>query len=374
MKKELARLIHLLASGEPVSGRVIGEEIGVSRTSVSNWVSQLADYGITVNSQAGVGYCLPRPLGLLQPDVVQRRVGQTMHRVFQLEILESVDSTNIRALEALQAYLGGRATADLVYEATVSKFAVAVAEYQTSGRGRRGRSWVSPFAANINLSLAVRVNQALGSLSGLSLAIGMAIVQVLRRYGFSEVGLKWPNDVLLHGRKLAGILVDAQGEMEGPVDLSIGVGLNVMMQSSDVDGLISQPWASLEQAASAKGITVPDRSLLVADLITEIVRTSELFASHGFGYFQPEWSLFDAFHGEILELTSQLEPDSGQSMGGNRLPLAVGQNAGVDEQGRLLLRKGENTDPIAFAGGEVSVRKHSVLQKVSGHSASQGGG
>lgn len=365
MKKELSRLVRLLASGEHVSGRLIGEEIGVSRTSVSKWVAQLNDYGIAVTSQAGVGYCLTHPLRLLHPEALQARVYDETQRVFSLEVLDSADSTNTHALASLQHYLGGRSAEISSTPAGVSKFTVVIAEHQRAGRGRRGRSWISPYAANINLSLGVRVYRAMNALSGLSLAIGMAIVKVLRRHGFREAGLKWPNDVLVEGRKLAGVLVDAQGEMDGPVDLCVGVGLNVHMQASEVEGKIGQPWVSLEEVAAEKHIPVPERSLLAADLISEIVATSDLFMLHGFAYFQSAWPEYDAFDGEMLALTTQIDPESAHLSAESSLPATLGRSAGVDEQGRLLLRQEDQLEPVAFSGGEVSLRRHRSQQPES---------
>ncbi|GAA3979923.1 biotin--[acetyl-CoA-carboxylase] ligase [Allohahella marinimesophila] len=372
MKKELSRLVRLLASGEPVSGRVLGEEIGVSRTSVSKWVSQLGGFGMTVKRKAGVGYCLTDPLQLLQSDTVRKRLGDSAGRIISLDIFDSIASTNTWAMESLRRQLGDSDTIKPIAQDENNGFVVVLAEHQSSGRGRRGRSWVSPYAANINLSLSVRVYKSISDLSGLSLAIGIAIVKVLHAHKFIEARLKWPNDVLIDGRKLAGVLVDAQGEMDGPVDLCIGVGLNVRMQASEVAGLISQPWISLEEAADAKQLVVPERSLLAADLISEISKTVDLFMRHGFAYFQPAWSEFDAFADEVLELSTQLDPDSSRSAEDNRLPISAGLNMGVDEEGRLLMRPLDSEVALAYSGGEISVRRRKTKAEKQNSPADDG--
>lgn len=351
----------MLASGESVSGRLIGERLAVSRTSVSNWVSQLGSYGLEVHRSRGAGYRLEHPIDLLS-DGLPACFELDEPRVSSIELLDSVDSTNRHAMESLQGALGARVAASGASNRR-SSFMLVLAEHQAAGRGRRGRQWVSPFGRNIYLSLAFRIFSPLQALSGLSLLIGIASARTLRRFGFAGPGLKWPNDLLDGGNKLAGILIDAQGEIDGPVDVCVGIGINISMRPNHESSLISQPWTSLEAIAAREGIVLPARRALAAALITEVIECIDQFLDKGFKPFVAEWACLDGLLHEDLVVTSQHQPlsfdDSASTIG-------TGRNEGVDEQGRLLLRNLKTGAVTAFTGGEISVRKAVARGSASG--------
>src|SRR5690606_4226150 len=129
-------------------------------------------------------------------------------------------------------------------EPPVQGVAVLLAERQTAGRGRRGRHWASPLAANLYLSASRRYGGGLARLGGLSLAAGTAVAEALRALGASGVQLKWPNDLVIGGRKLGGLLVEGSGEPAGAARAVVGLGLNVRMPETE-GGRIDQPWTDL---------------------------------------------------------------------------------------------------------------------------------
>jgi BirA family biotin operon repressor/biotin-[acetyl-CoA-carboxylase] ligase len=211
-----------------------------------------------------------------------------------------------------------------------------LAEQQLAGRGRRGRHWVSPQGGNIYLSLLWRFANGVGQLGGLSLAVGVAVHRALRQLGVAEVRLKWPNDVLVQGRKLAGILLEMSGEASGPCAVVSGLGLNVRLPAAQMAG-VAQDWTDLQ---SVLHNPVP-RNSLVASLLNHLIAVMQDFERHGFAHFQAEWNAADAFAQQPVEL--QLTGETIQGIA-----------QGVDESGALLLAR--NGQQERYHSGEVSLR------------------
>lgn len=316
-------LLALLADGAFHSGQSLGVELGMSRAAVWKHVAMLRESGIDVHSVPGKGYRLARRLELL--DAQKIRSGMTLavrRRIEAVEVLSVVDSTNEVAMSRIRQ--GGHSPAAIF------------AEQQTAGRGRRGRAWESPFGANIYFSLAWEFSGGLATIDGLSLAVGVALCEALEGLGISDVGLKWPNDLVRERRKFGGILIEVSGEATGPCSVVIGVGLNVDM--STVRGVsIDQPWTDLGAAGYAGS-----RNQLAATLLDHLVRMLQEFSVSGFGAFAPRWRRFDAVCGKRVDVV----------VGEARI---AGVAAGIDEGGALLV----NTDGAIrrFFGGEVSVRE-----------------
>ncbi len=212
---------------------------------------------------------------------------------------------------------------------------VALAELQLDGRGRRGRRWLSPFAGNLALSLGVRLPLAPAQIGGISLCVGLALLDRLERLGVAGLALKWPNDVLLHGRKLAGILIDVLQDGPG-VQLVVGVGVNVRLPAAAL-GQIDQPVADLSATKPAVA-----RNELAGALISGISAYAADFAARG---FEPMRSVFDAhhaFHGQDCRILQGRTSSEGVVRG-------VGSN------GELLLETEQGVE--AFGAGEVSLRR-----------------
>ena len=229
----------------------------------------------------------------------------------------------------------GSTNADLMQRAgTLAGPTLRIAGQQTAGRGRAGRSWLSEPGAALMFSLAWRFDGPLHQLAGLPLAVGVALAETLQALAV-PVTLKWPNDIIKDGSKLAGILVETQDAAGGGVWAVIGVGLNLVMPDH------------LEQAigravASAPWLAGMERELLMARLLDHLALALAEFAGAGFAAFRARWNQLDAYHGQPVRILDQ-----------GRV-LHEGRAAGVDDGGRLLLDSA--TGRVTVLSGDVSLR------------------
>jgi BirA family biotin operon repressor/biotin-[acetyl-CoA-carboxylase] ligase len=246
-------------------------------------------------------------------------------RLRHLEVHGELASTNDQLLEVAGLPAG--------------RFDACLAEYQTAGRGRRGRRWLAPVASGLCLSVNWTFRDAPATLSALSLAAGVAILRALRGLGIDGLGLKWPNDVVQGGRKLGGILIDMRSESAGPVYVVVGVGINVRLPQQ----VLAELRAEGTEATDLSNLRdePPRRNALAAALVNELSLAFEEFAARGLAAFADEWRAADALAGQpvrILQGTQALE----------------GFARGVDADGALLLDTGGTQRRVL--SGEVSVR------------------
>ena len=214
------------------------------------------------------------------------------------------------------------------------------AEHQSSGRGRRGRQWHSPHGRNLYLSLGWKFELPLSELGCLPLVVALSAAQALERAGLEGYRVKWPNDLLLDGRKLCGCLVEVQGDAQGPCYAVLGVGVNVHMPQTVTTSEIDQPWTDLH--SQLPGCT---RNGIAALLIEELVKHLALFARQGFEPFRNLWEQLDGLKGQTVSVH-----------GGNRLLTGVAM--GIDDRGALLLDTG--TEVLKLHSGEVSLNKTKI--------------
>ena len=309
-------VLRLLVDGEFHSGVALARTMGVSRASICNVLRSLDTAGLAIFRVRGRGYRLAQPLSLLDSAVLARELGTHAGR-FQLTLLDSAVSTNTLLMQPAAA---GAASGSVI-----------AAEWQTQGRGRRGRAWHAAPTAALTFSLLWRFEQGAAALAGLSLCAGLAVARVLKAVGADDIGLKWPNDVMWRGAKLAGILIELQGDVLGPSAAVIGIGINVRLP----EGLrerIDQPAADLATACGA----APDRNRLLALLLIELENLLAVFACAGFKPLRREWQRWHVHQGKQVRLTL---PDG---------TIVSGRAEGVAEDGSLL---------VATAGG--SRRYHS---------------
>ncbi len=315
-------LLEKLADGEFHSGEELGQWLQVSRTAVWKQLQKLEQLGLPLESVKGRGYRLCGGIDLLSAAAVEAALSETARaRISKLDIRSVVDSTNTVVSQAAAS-------------GATAGYACA-AEQQSAGRGRRGRPWVSPYAQNLYFSLLWEFEGGAAALEGLSLAVGVAVARVLARQGLASVRLKWPNDVLADGGKLAGILLEMHGDAAGRCQVVVGVGLNVTMRTGEG---IDQPWTDLASLLPQP----PSRSELLGLLLSELVEVLACFTRDGFAAFREEWQALDAFRDS--EVTVRL--------GDNVVP---GIARGVDVNGGLLLETA--TGRQVFNGGEVSLRR-----------------
>ena len=307
------KLIALLANGEFHSGEQLGETLGMSRAAINKHIQTLRDWGVDVFTVPGKGYSLPEPIQLLNAEQI---LGQLDGG--SVTVLPVIDSTNQHLLDRIGELKSGDA---------------CVAEYQQAGRGRRGRKWFSPFGANLYLSMFWRLEQGPAAAIGLSLGIVMA--EVLRKLGADKVRVKWPNDLYLQDRKLAGILVELTGKTGDAAQIVIGAGINMAMRRVE-ESVVNQGWITLQEA----GINL-DRNTLAAMLIRELRAALELFEQEGLAPYLSRWEKLDNFINRPVKLI----------IGDKEI---FGISRGIDKQGALLLEQDGIIKP--WMGGEISLR------------------
>jgi BirA family biotin operon repressor/biotin-[acetyl-CoA-carboxylase] ligase len=325
MKPLAYHVLRLLDDGEFHSGAALAQATGVSRASIWNAVQAIEAAHVDVFSVRGRGYRLAAPLSMLDRTAVLRWLGESAP--FNLDILDEVSSTNTLLLQRAQA---GAPHASVI-----------AAEWQLAGRGRMNRPWHASIGGALTFSLLWRFSQGAATLAGLSLAAGLAVVRALEAYGVRGVGLKWPNDVLWHGRKIAGILIEMQGEAMGPSAVVIGVGINVRL-SRAVDARIDQAAADIETILKKDNKPAVDRNRLLALLLGEFNRVLLEFERSGFQSFRDDWQRRHVHQGCTVRL----------ALSGGASESGVARGIGAD--GSLLLETARGVRP--FHSGDVSLR------------------
>ena len=271
-------LVGLLADGELHSGEALARELGVTRAAVATQLRGLADWGLVVESVPRRGYKLPAPIDFVDAARLELALNaSTRARLDRLEVVDELESTNARLLSEVDLAPG--------------RFRVCLAEFQSAGRGRRGRAWIQPFGGGLCLSFAWSFASAPPAPGSLSLVAGIATLRALGRHGITGLSLKWPNDVLLGGAKLGGILSELRLEAAGSAYVVIGLGLNVRL-SPQAQAAIAIT-GGLPAADLSRG-PVPDRTLLAAALVDELCAAVSEYETRGFAPFAAEWSGADA--------------------------------------------------------------------------------
>lgn len=328
-------LLQRLMAG-PVSGDALARASGQTRAAVWKRIQALREAGVAIEARAGRGYALARPLDLLAPQA----------------ILDALPVPACAALSALDVrWSVGSTNAELLAAPPAPGVQVLLAERQTAGRGRRGRDWASPLAANLYLSLARRFDGGLARLGGLSLVAGIAVADALRAAGLDAVRLKWPNDVVVADgagpesgpgqalRKLGGLLVEGGGEHAGPVRAVIGIGINVRMPDSAAAG-IDQPWTDV---ATLLGEATPSRNALAAALLASLLPALQRFDEEGLAPFVDRYRHHDA----LLQRRIVVHAHDGAQPG-----IALG----IAADGALRVRFDADGRERGVHAGEVSVR------------------
>lgn len=320
----MQQLINLLGDGQFHPGEELGEALGISRAGIWKQIQKLQEAGLDVQSIRGKGYRLAYPMEWLNESaILQQLEPGSAPLVRQLEILALTGSTNDVAMKMASQSIGSGY--------------ICMAEQQTSGRGRRGRQWVSPFGSNIYLSIVWEFHQGASQLEGLSLATGVAVARALQGLGVDGVGLKWPNDVLVSSGKLGGILLEMTGDPAGRCQVVLGVGLNHRLPAHASEQ-IDQSWARIEDLKP--GIS---RNQLASSVISQLVLMLKQFSAQGFSAFKQEWERLDLYRGRQAVVKTGAED-------------IVGIAQGVDDTGGLILETAQGRQ--VMKGGELSLRLH----------------
>lgn len=264
-----------------------------------------------------------RALGPLDADAIRRALRcPSGDEAIELEILDRVDSTN----QHLLGHFGHRRA--------------VLAEYQERGRGRRGRGWIAPPRSGLCLSFGYRFDCRLSQLAPLSLAAGVAAVEVVRTHNVAA-RLKWPNDLVVGPRKLGGLLAEIRGGRSGPCQVVLGVGINGRLPNagdSPADAVPDQPWTDLFRETGR----MPARNRLAGELIAALARTCAEFEASGFAPFRHRWQALDALAGKPVRVFGA----DGRTFDGRACGIGATGALKIDADGQI----------IEVDAGEVSVR------------------
>jgi len=322
------QLLALIASGEFRSGEQLAKDLRVTRSAVWKLIVKLRALGIVIEAAPRLGYRLPEAVQLYDPNSIREALSPIARDVIEkLDVLLTVDSTNRYLIDAEPP--------------TLQHSHACAAELQTSGRGRRGRAWVAPFGSGICLSIAWQFAESPPDFSALSLAIGVAIIRALRRFGCDDVKLKWPNDIVRGNRKLAGVLIDMRGEASGPARIVVGLGMNLRLPASARIALAEQQAALVTDLQEILRDKTPDRNVLVAAILDELVAALALFQHEGFTAFADEWRANDSLLNASVRVLAASETIAGIARG-------------VAPDGALLVEVAGQTR--RFTSGDVSLR------------------
>lgn len=320
MKAEILRMLR--EQSEYVSGQQLCETLGVSRTAVWKVINQLKEEGYQIEAVRNKGYHITGYPDRLSPDEVQS-LTETKWAGAKVIYYEETDSTNIRA-KALA-------------EEGAEHGTLVIAGRQNAGKGRRGRGWISPKGENIYMSILLRPEFEPVKAPMLTLVMAYSVAQALREKEEINAKIKWPNDVVLHKKKICGILTEMSAEIDYINHVVIGVGINTNMEQMEAE--------IAEKATSLK--IEEGRTVMRAGLIAQVMK-----------YFEENYEKFlkdgdlsgikDAYNGMLVNQDKDvrvLEP-------GNEYDAHA---IGINETGELLVKKEDGSIEKIFAG-EVSVR------------------
>ncbi|OIR17773.1 bifunctional ligase/repressor BirA [mine drainage metagenome] len=315
-------ILRLLTDGKFHSGEAIAQHFNVSRATIWNALKDAETLGIEIFSVRGRGYKLPQAVTLLDETAIFNAMGE-MQSCLKLEIHDHLESTNSYLMQKLS---NGQTHASCV-----------AANLQTKGRGRRGRHWQASLGASLTFSLLWRFQCGASALSGLSLAVGVALMRTLHTFDITQAQLKWPNDVLIKREKLAGILIELQGDMDGPSNAVIGVGINLNLPSS-IKQQIDQPTTDLASVTTQ----AIDPNELLGTLLKHLTNVLRDFEKHGFNDLRNEWTQHHTYHQQQVRM---LMPDGRE---------VLGVVQGIAEDGVLLVETDNGLQ--RFTSGEISLR------------------
>lgn len=320
--KNLAKIVELLNDGKFHNGTVIGQKLNISRTAVWKVIKKLKSYKITIKSLKNKGYCLDHPLILLEKE----KIINPLKGSILIELFEKVTSTN-----------------DYLKTLSNNRYVVCIAEMQTKGKGRFNRTWHSPFAQNIYLSLKYSFNKDVSDLAGLSLVCGLSVCRAIETTCNlpKPIFIKWPNDIICDNKKLAGILIEIQAETNGFSSVIIGIGVNVNMKNSEQK--INQTWTSLINLTEC----YYDRNELCTSLIYCLIYYLKIFKKRGLIFFQDSWKQKDYLFNKALNIKS-----------GQKKFQGIG--CGINHKGNLIVKL-TNGLKKEFSSGDTTLIKNNYI-------------
>jgi len=324
ISNNLKQLISILSDHEYHSGTDIGKSLGVSRAAVWKLIKQLNALGIDIDSVTNKGYKTENILEFLSKEKITKYIStQRLTLLDNFFIFDSINSTNDFLLLNLKE--------------NKNKNSVCFSELQSAGRGRLGRTWVSPFLSNIYMSLLWNFNFDVVQLQGLHILAGLAVVHALEKITkISDLQLKWPNDIMWNNKKLGGILIDVSSEYSVSCSAIIGIGLNVHMPQKVPE--IEKPWTAINQISH----TFYSRNIIAGMILDFLIAYLIQFTKSGLSKFLTGWQEKDFLEGKEIKVTTATGS-------------FVGIAKGIDPQGGLLLAT-KNHKIITFNAGDASLQ------------------
>ena len=327
------KLLSILADGNAYTKEYLLEASGDMSYYFQENIKKIIEIfhiKLTIN---GDTYQIHKPLSLLSYEKIRSALPEEINKkITDIHIFPRIDSTNIFAntITNVRQHTGE----------------VVLAEHQTAGRGRGDRKWVSPFGRNIYFSLRWSFESTPQALPAYSLVVGLAVSKTLEEIGLKNIGIKWPNDVLINEKKISGILIENRvhvgdnTDINMPPTLTIGIGINVDM---DIDqGItIDREWTDITKELEDFNI---DRNSIISKLIFNIINMSIKFEKEGFDIFKNEFSKFDIAKDRSINISKKLDNSS----------IVNGICRGINSEGGIIIETKE--DGIQeFYGGEISL-------------------
>ena len=306
---------------EFVSGQQISEQLGISRTAVWKHIRVLKQRGYVIESYTKKGYCLREAPELLSEQAIEEGLSTKVvgrHIVYR----ERVDSTNNVAKK--------------LADEGAPEGTIVVAEEQTGGRGRINRSFLSPFAKGVLFSLILRPNIPPMEVSKMTLLAAVAVARAIRHHGLTDCGIKWPNDILVKGRKMVGILTELNGSAEKVNYIIMGIGVNTGITAED----LPKDLQSIVTSFAREGVRV-SRLALLETLLKEIEGLYQTVCRDGFAPVLAEWRALSCMLGQDVTVTSIDKTFSGKAVD-------------IDENGNLLVATPEGVEVVM--AGDIHVR------------------
>jgi birA, biotin-[acetyl-CoA-carboxylase] ligase region len=314
------RLLELFeqSPGEYVSGEMISQELGVSRTAVWKQIKKLESIGYVFDASRRLGYKL-----ISSPDTlsIPQLISQLKSKVFgsSIEWYETVDSTQNMAQK--------------MAEEGASEGTLVIAEQQNNGRGRMGRGWVSPQGKGVWMSMVLRPSVPIHFAPQLTLLTAVALCRSLRRLTSLPIGIKWPNDLLIEGKKISGILLESTAEDERLRYVIAGIGISVNLEKSDYPEEILEKVTSLRIANGGEGF---DRIEVITDFLQEWEQLYFLYLEKG---FDPIITLWEALSVSLHQPARLITPQG----------IIEGVPIGLDASGALTVRKEDGSTVVVFS-------------------------
>jgi len=317
MKSKRSEIINAFkaANGKAISGEELGRELGISRTMVCKYIKGLKDDGYEISSAPKKGYVLKSVPKLLYPEEILSGLNTTLFGK-NIHYYDEAGSSNDIAKKLAP---------------TVEEGTIIVVEQQTGGRGRLGRQWASP-KGGIWFSTILKPRIALSSASRLTLTFGLSVAKTLRQYEF-DAKIKWPNDVLVDGKKVSGILTEVEAEIDTVEFVVIGIGINANMSLKDIPEELRENSTTLRDESGKSIDRVEFLQSLLYNMEQEYIRFST----------QP----FNEIMDEIISLSDTVGKQVTVNMP-NRI--VEGMVVGISKSGALLLRKADGEIEEIIAG------------------------